>query len=41
MHACTCNYMCVDVHYSKFPIKIMEKTRVGDQTVCSAYSPGM
>ena len=37
-------YVCTTVSfpslYSKTPIKIMEKTRVGDQTVSSGYSPG-
>lgn len=25
---------------SSVPLKFMEKNRVGDQTLCSAYSPG-
>ncbi|XP_065906501.1 bromodomain and WD repeat-containing protein 3-like isoform X2 [Dysidea avara] len=34
------SYNTTTNEFDKFPIKIMEKTRVGDQTVCSAYSPG-
>ena len=34
-----CDTCCVCAN-SKNPVKIMEKTRVGDQTVCSSYSPG-
>lgn len=26
--------------FSPTPIKIMEKNRIGDQTLCSAFSPG-